>query len=214
MPQYRMTGLFQFAGPPPAGFSESWDFIATDDTAALQQPSSWAKERVRILSEDWTLTGIRLTRLAPFAGEEGCELHQTLVEGNVCQPPEVGKLGRADSPFAAVYITINTRQSTPSSGFPPRPRRWLVRGIPDAWWDQAALLRDGPIVGAVNRYLNFMITNMQAGSTRIMLGCASLALLPYGSYCIRRVASRRIGRPFGLLRGRRSPIPAVPSPPA
>jgi len=214
MPQYRLTGMFELSGTQPAGFSESWDMISTDDTAALLMPGSWAKERVRILSEDWQLTAMRLTRLAAVAGTEGCELHQEIVEANVCRPPETGTLGPADSPYSAVYITINTRQSTPSSGKPPRPRRWLLRGIPDSWWDAGVLQRDGPVVAAVNRYMSWMITNFQAGQTAITLGCTDVRLLPYSSYCIKRIASRRVGRPFDLLRGRRSNRPATPTPPA
>jgi len=210
MPQYRLTGLFELEGTQPAGFSESWDFIATDDNAALLQPSSWAKERVRVLAEDWTLTAMRLTRLSGSGTPGACKLHQEIVEANVCRPPEEGTLGRADSPYAAVYITINTRQSTPSSGLPTRPRRWLLRGIPDSWWDTATLQRNGPVVAAVNRYLSWLITNLQAGSTRMGVSCSTLYLLPYSSYCIRRIASRRVGRPFDLLRGRRSNRPATP----
>jgi len=207
MPQYRLTGMFELSGDQPAGFSESWDMIATSDQTALLMPGSWAKERVRILSEDWKLTAMRLTRLTAVAVTEGCALHQEIVEANVCRPPEVGTLGPADSPYSAVYITINTRQSTPSSGKPPRPRRWLLRGIPDSWWDAGVLQRDGPVVAAVNRYLSWLITNMEAGQTAILLGCTGVALLPYSSYCIKRIASRRVGRPFDLLRGRRSNRP-------
>lgn len=204
MPNYRITGMFELEGNQPAGFSESWDFVAGDDQAALPMPSSWAKERVRVLSEDWTLSAMRLTRLAGSGTPGACVLHQEIVEANVCRPPESGTQGPADSPYAAVYITINTRQSTPSSGLPTRPRRWLLRGIPDTWWDASQLQRNGPLVGAVNRYLSWIITNMQAGTTRMGVSCSTLYLLPYTAWCIRRIASRRVGRPFDLLRGRRS----------
>lgn len=203
MPNYRLTGQFELEGTQPAGFSESWDFVAADDDAALQMPSSWEKERVRILANNWTLSGMRLAQLVGSGSPGGCVLHQLAVEANVCRPPAPGTQDDADSPYAAVYVTINTRQSNPSSGEPPRPRRWLVRGIPDAWWDQAQLQRNGPLVGAINRYLNWMIQNMQAGTTRQALGCTTLHFLRYSSWCIKRVASRRVGRPFDLLRGRR-----------
>jgi len=203
MPNYRLTGQFELEGTQPAGFSESWDFVAADDQAALQMPSSWEKERQRILSEDWTITGMRLAQLAGSGTPGACVLHQLAVEANVCRPPASGTQGRADNPYAAVYVTINTRQSTPSSGQPPRPRRWLVRGIPDDWWDQAQLQRNGPLVGAINRYMNWIIQNMQAGTTRMGVSCSTLYFLPYSSWCIKRIASRRVGRPFDLLRGRR-----------
>jgi len=212
VPQYRLTGMFELEGTQPAGFSESWDFIATDDPGALLMPSSWAKERVRILSEDWTLTALRLSRLSAVGDPGECGLFQQIVEANVCRPPDPGTLGPADSPYSAVYITINTRQSTPSSGKPPRPRRWLLRGIPDSWWDAGQLQRDGPVVASVNRYMNWLITNMQAGQTALAFACDQVHLLPYSSYCIRRIASRRVGRPFDLLRGRRSNRVVTPPP--
>jgi len=212
MPQYRITGMFELEGTQPAGFSESWDYVATTDQTALLMPGSWAKERVRILSEDWSLTAMRLSRLTAVGIPGDCALHQEIVEANVCRPPESGTLGPADSPYAAVYITINTRQSTPSSGKPPRPRRWLLRGIPDSWWDAGLLQRDGPVVAAVNRYVNWLVQNMEAGQTALNFACDGVSLLPYTSACIRRIASRRVGRPFDLLRGRRSNRQVTPNP--
>jgi len=155
---------------------------------------------------------MRLTRLSPTACGDECCVHQEVITANTCRPPKSGLLGEADSPFSAVYVTINTRQSDPSSGKPPRPRRWLLRGIPDEWWSAAQLQRDGPVTAAVNGYLSWIITNMQAGQTAVGLGCATIFLLPYTTYCIKRIASRRIGRPFDLLRGRRSNRRVTPTP--
>jgi len=210
MPFYRLTGHFDFSGPPPAGFSESWDYLAVDDQAAVTQAMSWPKERASLLSEDWTITAVRLSRLA-IGSSEPCKIIGRLVSIPLCIQMTKGRINAdADTPWAAILVEMTTQQSTPSVGVTPRPRQWQLRGIPDDWWKVAKLDIPAAAKGAIATYCKYLREDLQAGHVKANSGCLALNLQRFNGCCIKRISNRRIGRPFGLLRGRRSVMTEAP----
>lgn len=211
MPLYRATMHIEGEFIPPTGFSESWEFERTDDTVAGSVALSMVGERRKALSNNWTIRAVRLARLLPAGSGPTCRLRQEAVNIEGCIADAQGLLGATDTPWTAIYVEMPTRQSTPSVGLPPRPRRYQMRGIPDSWWDgatQQIIAAAPPIIGA---WLGWVVNTLQAGDAKPNSGCTQARIQPYTGHCIRRISSRRIGRPFGLVRGRRSAAaPAVP----
>jgi len=206
MPFYRGTWLFNFPGTPPCGFSESWDFDAATDQLAIQQMQPFFKERAALMSQDWTIIGARLSSLAPVlrGTPTACHIDQTPVDMQICLKAQPGLINSdADTPWAALLVDIGTRQSAPPLSVPPRPRRWQLRGIPDDWW-QGVLNVPPAQLAAINDFVKYLRTQLQAGHVKANSGCNALAMQPYTAGCVKRISNRQIGRPFGLLVGRRS----------
>jgi len=204
MPFYRLTALFDFVGPPPCGFSESWDFLALDDDQAVQQAMSFPKERASILSVDWSIVAVRLSRLA-IATADPCKIRADLLRVPLCLQAVKGRDdGDADTPWAAILVSIPTKQSTPSVPDQPRPRQWQCRGIPDDWWKTAKFTIPPAAKTAVAQFTTYLAKQLQAGHVKANAGCLQLNIQPFLPGCIKRISNRRIGRPFGLLRGAQS----------
>jgi hypothetical protein len=202
MPFYRLTGLFQFGGQPPCGFSESWDFDAVDDTLAISQANSWPKERAEILSHDWTIVTVRLSKIA-LVQAPVCKKKLLPVQQGVCPRATRGAIqSDADTPWAAILIAIATKQASAPVGGEPRPRQWQCRGIPDSWWTGVLDINVADN-GKISKYCKYLKDNLQAGHVLPNAGCSALGLQPYQSCCVKRISNRQIGRPFFLLRGRR-----------
>jgi len=207
---YKATMHFEGEFIPPSGFSESWEYNRTSDDEAAQLALELVGERKKYLSQNWAIRSVRVARLTPNGVVENCKLKAVAVQVNGCIADAQGLLGPTDTPWTAVYIEIPSKQSTPSVSTPPRPRRYQMRGIPDTWWDgpnQALSAEVGPATAA---WMAWIVNVMKAGDAKPNAGCSSAQIQPYLMGCVRRISSRRIGRPFGLLRGRRSARPVVP----
>lgn len=201
---YKATLMFEGEFLPASGFSESWEFERTTDEQASSAALDAVGERRKALSQNWAIRSVRLARLLPTGSGPTCKIRQEAVSIIGCINDSQGLLGPTDTPWTAVYIEVPTRQSAPSVGLPPRPRRYQMRGIPDSWWDgtnQELTPAASPIIAA---WMQWVINTLQAGDAKNNAGCTATRIQPYVTHCIRRISSRRIGRPFGLLRGRRS----------
>jgi len=203
MPFYRVTTFQQFNGQPSAGFSESWEYNAGSDQEAVNIVSSLPKERAAMMSHDWSVVGMRVARLANVVIGEECKIIARLVNIPICIIPQRGLIqSDADTPWAAILIDINTKQATPSVGSTPRPRRWQLRGIPDSWWQgvlQIPVSENDKIV----QFCRYITTQVFFGKVKANTGCSALGIQLYTACCVKRISNRRIGRPFGLLAGRR-----------
>lgn len=193
MPIYRVTMLFQFTGSPPCGFSERWDIQAADRATAKTRAQGLADARAKFLASNYFILVVRVGELSVVGEGSSAKLKQTII--NLC--PEIGsiigQLGAAEIPNGAVYAkTLFT------SGFKPRAQQF--RGIPDTWWNAAAT-QFGTVRPFITAYGNFLKRNAWGRAT-IFEG--AVALVPVDCLDLRRVSSRRTGRPFGLLRGRKS----------
>ena len=212
MAQYKVTLFFDGDFSPPTGFSESWEFDRTDDAAAKSAALALVDPRRAVLAQNWSIRTVRLAKLLVIGSGPTCRLKQEAVSVEGCISAGAGLLGGTDTPWTAIYIEMPTRQSTPSVGLPPRPRRYQMRGIPDTWWDGTnAELSDeaGPLIAT---WMSHVINVLQAGDAKPNSGCTAVRIQPYTTHCVRRISSRRIGRPFGLVRGRRSAQAAAPAP--
>jgi hypothetical protein len=212
MPKYRGTLLFNFNGPPPAGFSESYGFNDTNDGAAATNVSNWANVRRNFLSNSWQIVGYRVAKvesyLKPASGPTAasCQFKYTPVTIQACPAPVVGLLGVTDTPYTAVLIDFFRDDAK-------HPRTYMARGIPDTWWTAGALsipIADNALLNAWFSYMKNTVgfgaldrgpNNL--GPPKTTPSTCTLAIHPYVAMCVKRIASRRIGRPFDLLRGRR-----------
>lgn len=196
MAVFRATLLFQFANQPPCGFSESYEFSAPSVAAAKTIVAGMPAQRVRWLSQDWSIVGFRLAFESTSLVGEKCKKKYTPVQIGRCPGNPVGQLGAADSPYAAVLVRISFADAA------YKPRNFLARGIPDTWWTAGALSIPPGDGNQFLTWFNNMTTVPVGKNAPVPTGCSS-NFVPWSSYCVQRVASRKIGRPFGLLRGRR-----------
>jgi len=209
MPAYKATMFFEGEFIPPSGFSESWEFSRSTDEDAGAVALAMVGERRKALSNNWAIRSVRVARLMPTGSGPTCRLRQVAVTVPGCIADSQGLLGATDTPWTAIYVEIPTRQSTPSVSLPPRPRRYQMRGIPDTWWDGATQQIIAAAPPIINAWVGYVVNTVQAGDAKANPGCTDVRIQPYLNGCIRRISSRRIGRPFGLLRGRRSARPVA-----
>jgi len=206
MPFYRYTMFMQFVpNAPPCGFSESWENSATSDENARNTMQTLIARRRTCLSSSWLIQGARISKLSIGTSDVPPPTHsiikQSLVQPLVCQTSTIGLLGVADTPWTAVLVEMT---KNPITDVDSKPRQQQMRGIPDTWWTSAALTIPGANAGAVQSFFNYItqaLAGFAGGQVRIVDN--ALTLQRYRGICLKRISSRRIGRPFGLLGGGR-----------
>jgi len=204
---FRGTLLFNFEGAtPPAGFSESWEYEAGTEQQGVDRLNSIASRRAEVLSEDWTIIGQRVTR----ADLEGSIIKYSLVMTPTCAGTYDGKLGDSDSPWAAVLVKINKQRDELVAS--ARPRMYQMRGIPDSWWANQGVAMPAADKAAFATFMKSVTQpGLQVGQLAVSAAPA-IVLQRYNGYCPPKPSNRKIGRPFGLHRGRRScPTSETPS---
>jgi len=207
MPFYRYTMFMQFVpNAPPCGFSESWENSATTDENARNTMQTLIQRRRTCLSSSWLIQGARISKLSIGTSDVPPPTHsiikQSLVQPLVCQTSNAGQLGVADTPWTSVLVEMT---KNPITGVDSKPRQQQMRGIPDTWWTAAALDIPAADQAAVQGFFNYItqaLAGFAGGQVRIVDN--ALTLQRYRGICLKRISSRRIGRPFGLLRGRQS----------
>jgi len=212
MPFYRYTMFVQSEQVNPAcGFSESWENEASTDANARNTMQTLIQRRAACLSQDWQIKGARIAKLSIGTSDVPPPTHsiikQSLVQPLVCQGNVTGQLGASDTPWAAVLIELS---KLPLTGAPDtRPRAQQMRGIPDSWWTANTLTIPAADQGAVQAFFNYIVEAISFGGGQVRIVANALHLQRYRGICIKRISSRRIGRPFGLVRGRQSPQAAA-----
>lgn len=204
----------------PAGWSESWNReIPGDptDTVFKAALSAWADylvtRRLQCLSQDWVIVSVRLARVTASGGDgsAGCSITAKQMGILQCPTERRGLAARTDDPYAALYIEVGSLSA---------PRREQLRGIPDELWADGAFLFDAA-VRLVKPFMDAVAPGGASGpyrASKVYLkgttgSCASrLTAEGYQGWCLHRYSARRVGKPFFLLRGRRSKKP-VPTPP-
>jgi hypothetical protein len=210
---YKGTLLFSFAGHPVCGFSESFGFEAPDDQGAKDAVASWPAQRKNFLANQWAIVGYRISKVQSYRfvpdspADPVCKFKFTPVTVQACPVAVAGALGDADSPYTCVLYDFFREDQK-------HPRAYLARGIPDTWWASAHIGDPIPDQAAVDAWFAFMRVFWSFGALdrgpnntgppKIPPTTCTLAIHHYKSMCLRRIASRRIGRPFDLLVGRRS----------
>jgi hypothetical protein len=200
MPSYKGTLLFTYVGSPPVGFSESVEFFAATDEAAKASIATWPAQRRKWLAQQWKIVGFRLAKITLSGSGGTCKAKFSPVQIGACVGQPIGLLGDADTPFTGVLFRVAFIDPA------KRPRQYIGRGIPDSWWTAGALSIPNADGNKFLTWFNFMVSQ-KAGAFKFAakkaLPCPT-DLTNWDSYCTQRIASRRIGRPFGLIRGRRS----------
>lgn len=199
MAMYRGTLFFSFAGPPADGWTEKVDFVAPSNSSAQTILQQIVTARQYTLSQSISIVGVKLATVASKLSTKTTKYFLAQTKIFLCPDVSVGKgfLSVVDTPNAAVLVQVEY------TGY-SRIGNYQVRGIPDTWWDGGALT---PAAQAINFYFQFLgRIPMQLFHVNKTTG----VLTPYPMQCahLNRISSRRTGRPFGLLRGRRHKKPA------
>jgi len=209
------TILFEFAGPPSAGFSESWSWEGTTAGASARL-NEIMTARAEVLSSSWRIIGGRVGVLAAAMEtnpspppSEICVVRTRMIQPVVCPVAIVGKLGVADTPWTAVLVELSKRPSAAqlqTFAAAGRPRMQQHRGIPDTWWTGGVLaIPPGDNVKLTAWFFGVTDT-WQLGQVKTTEDC-TISFFRYRNACLRRISNRRVGRTFFQLRGRRSNQP-------
>jgi len=199
MGQYRVYILFNEGRKPQSGFSERYDIEAADDATATTVAGQIKDARRTFLAVNWSVVAVRLAKVAAKSLTPKCKIIARQIR--LC--PDIsggdGLAGDMDIPAAAVFADFFYNGV-------PLPSHRQFRGIPDDWWDAAGLTQAKEAIETFCRRLRAL------GHVRFIPSdsCTSLGGFPLKCCATRRISSRRVGRPFGLLRGRRSKRKVTP----
>jgi hypothetical protein len=202
MANYRVYLLFNDTVNPTAGFSERYDITSSSDDTAMVTAAQLKDARRSFLASNWTIVAVRLARLAPKSVGPACKIIARQVRLCPDISPGAGLAESMDIPAAAVFADFFYQGIL-------KPSHRQFRGIPDIWWDAAALSGAKEAIETFCRRLKSFNHVRFVGSDN----CTSLGAFPLKCCATRRISSRRVGRPFGLLRGRRSKRKVIPTPP-
>jgi hypothetical protein len=198
---YKGTLLFNYQGTPSVGFSESFEFESSSDTAAKSNLATWPAQRIKWLANQWKIVGFRLARVTGSAVSGKCKKKFAPIQIGACPGNPSGLLSDADTPWTGVLFKI-------SWGNPAqRPRMFIARGVPDTWWSGGQLSIPALDGNKFLAWFNFMRSGAVQGAKGYFdpgYPTCTLVTTALSSYCSLRIASRRIGRPFMLIRGRKS----------
>jgi len=204
MPQYKGTLLISYTGTPACGFSESYEFEAADSVAAQAVVAAWPAQRRKWLAQEWKIVGFRLSSITFTLVSGKCKKTYKPVVIGACPGQPVGLLGNSDTPYTAVLIRIS---HGPTSGV--RARNYLARGVPDTWWTAGALSIPAADGNKFLSWFNYMVGAGTGKAYALPTDCTP-TLTKWYQFCVQRISSRRIGRPFFLLRGRQSKTAGSP----
>jgi hypothetical protein len=200
MPNYKATLLFTYQGQPPVGFSESYEFFANSDGGAKATVAQMPAQRIKWLASQWKIVGFRLATVTLSGSGGTCKQKFQPLAIGACAGSPSGLLSDADSPFTGVLFKVMFADPD------KKPRNYIGRGIPDTWWTSGALSIPNADGNKFLQWFNFM-KSVNVGAFKFAakhaLPCPT-DLVKWDSYCTQRIAARRIGRPFGLIRGRKS----------
>lgn len=194
---YRVVLRFAFQDTPLAGYSERYDFNdgGGGDSFATQKAAQLAQARRVVLSNTWIISRVTVGKVVPKLSTKTGKWFNAFTAIQLCPDLIGGKgfLGVADGPQAAIYV---------KQKFIGRSRTVArqMRGIPDSWWDGGQLTNG---TGVLNAFFLFLLTIPQI---EIVTSKATGSSFNANLLCssIERISSRRTGRPFLPLRGRRS----------
>jgi len=206
----RGTILFEFSGPPSAGFSESWSWDGPV-TSAPNRLNEIIAARATTLSSDWRIIGGRVGVVtAVSSGDPAkCRPKVSQIQALVCPTAIVGTRGPADTPWAALLVQLaklpSALQSQTFAGA-GKSRMQQHRGIPDGWWvDGALAIPDGDKVLLDNFYAQVTGDTWKLGQIKVTgTSSCTINFYRYRGSCLKRISNRRVGRTFFQLRGRRS----------
>lgn len=180
----------------PAGWTDVWYMNATDFTQANTQGTNLANTRVQGLHQDFSLDTIRISDNYPVfpAPAHRRTRHAALYELNL--GGSLGPAGEAALPGEAAVIRVATNDNTIF-------RNWLLRGIPDRWWDQD---QDKIAKTELNTFLQQFQAALGINQIQILHRTRNpdaYTPMPALKAQYFRLSHKNTGRPLYLQRGRR-----------
>jgi hypothetical protein len=194
MANYRFTMYFNFPGPPADGWTEKVDFVAPSTTVAQTIAQQIATARRYTLSQSINIFAFKLATVAPKLSAKTHKYFLAQTKVFLCPDIQGGKgfLSVVDTPNAAVLVQVQYMGYS-------RVGNYQIRGIPDTWWDAGALT---PAATAILFYFQFL-QKIPMQLFHVDKTGGTLTIFAMQCSHLQRISSRRTGRPFGLLRGRR-----------
>jgi hypothetical protein len=179
-----------------AGWTDVWYVDQADLTAATNAGMAIAQERVKCLHQDFNLQWLRASRNVPVFPKPAARRQRNASLTRVNIDGSLGPKAEADLPGVAAHIRV---MNANGSAF----RSWLLRGVPDTWWDQ-----DDDKVGkaAVNAFLPGFLAVLTAQSANMLTfvkNPAGYVPVPISKAQYFYMTHRNTGRPFVPFRGRR-----------
>jgi len=194
----RATFFFQSANG--SGWSETWYAQNASNSGILQQKClRYSRERLKTLSDNCWISYVRY-------GDAAVKRSYQILQNAVGE-----FLGQAVDSSNSQNDAVNVRVDTGPILLPVHRRSWLVRGIPDDVVNDTEFGSTGGVNPASpwsNNMANFIGKVLfQDWGIRYVANPVgpvyAIAPVDNTSFIIRRSCSRRTGRPFGQLAGRR-----------
>jgi len=200
---YKLRMNFNFSGTTmQAGFSEGWDYRFVEDVTQSQADElaknkldAIVRKRLDITGMGWQLSGLQVSRMEFVDGK------WKYVSVPICLCNDYRNLNvkSADIPGTTVLIGLCHAGGRNSNR--------QLQGIDDSLWADATSNLSA-VKDHLKDYLNLVAKKggeaKNAGVHGTAVGVGTFA--PYGDWCVKRLSTRKIGRPGGPLvrRGRAS----------
>ena len=180
----------------PAGWTDVFYVDQADLSAATDAGKAIANERVKALHQDFTLQWLRVSKNIPVFPKPAARRQRNASLSRLDIDGSLGPRSGADIPGVAAHIRL---QNANGSAF----RNWLLRGVPDTWWDQDD---DKVAKAAINQWLPGFLGVLQAQATNLLTfvtNPAGYVPVPISKGFFEFMTHRNTGRPFVPFRGRR-----------
>jgi hypothetical protein len=112
----------------PAGWSDVWYVDQPDLASATTSGIAIANERIKVLHQDYALQWLRVSRNVPVFPKPAARRQRNSSFQLLNLDGSLGPRLGADLPGIAAHIRV---QNANGQAF----RGWLLRGVPDNWWD-------------------------------------------------------------------------------
>jgi len=201
---YKLKMSFNFPGQSmQAGFSEAWDYRFDQDITQSQADNlaknkldAIVRKRINITGHGWELSGLAVSRMEFLDGK----WKHTSVPICLCNDYVMDNAKQADVPGVTMLVGL-------CHDGPGKKSNRQLQGISDALWSNSTSNRIS-LAEEVKSYLNLVAKKGDgtgnAGVHGVVVGTG--VFNPYVDWCVKRMSTRKIGRPNGPLvrRGRRS----------
>jgi hypothetical protein len=208
---YKLRMSFNFAGETmQAGFSEGWDYRFTEDVTqnqadelAKNKLDAIVRKRLNITGYGWTLSGLHISRMS----FEGGKWKYTAVPVCLCNDYAQDNSKQSDVPGVTILVGLCHQGGKNSNR--------QLQGVDDSLWSNAT----SNLVSVKESIKDYMNLVAKKGNESKNAGVHSIVantgvFNAYGDWCVKRMSTRKIGRPNGSLvrRGRASKKETPPMP--
>jgi len=186
-----------------AGFSESWDYRFDEDITQSQADQkakdkldAIVRKRINITGHGWQLAGLGVSRMEFVGGK----WRHTAVPICMCNDYVFDNAKQADVPGVTILVGL-------CHDGPGKNSNRQLQGVSDALWSNSTANKIS-VKEEIKEYLN-LVAKKNGGSANAGVHAEVVGTGVFNSYvdwCVKRMSTRKIGRPNSPLvrRGRRA----------